>query len=84
MIRGDSRHRANYRKFETLPTGTSEVVPHGFAIESGLTGEFANVDPSCRLFLFTSEILEHEIILRVDHAASTRYSVVPDGAMLFR
>lgn len=65
-------------------TGRSEVVPHGFAIESGLAGEFADVDPSGCQFLFTSEILEHEVVLRVDHVASTRYSVVPDGAMLFR
>ena len=65
-------------------SGRSEVVSHGFAIESGFAGECADVDPAGCLFLFTSEILEHEIILLGDHAASTRYSMVPDWGILFR
>lgn len=51
-------------------TGKSEEVSHVFAIEFGLAGEFADFDSSSCLFLFTSEILEPEIVLLVDYVAS--------------
>ena len=50
-----------------------EVTSHGLAIKTGLTGEFADIDPSGVLFLFTCEIFEHKPILRVEHLASTSY-----------
>lgn len=65
-------------------TITSEVVPHGLAIEAGLSGECTDVNPAGCLFLFTSEIFEHEIILLVEHSSSTGYSMIPEWGILFR
>jgi hypothetical protein len=54
-----------------------------FHIAGGIQA-ITTLAPSCGPFLFTSEILEHKIILCVYHSPSSKYYLVPDWGILFR
>jgi hypothetical protein len=61
-----------------------ELMSYSLLIKSGLLGQFAEIEPSCGLFLFTSGILEHKIIFCVCHLPSSKYYLVPERGILFR